>query len=205
MHILYNAWYFTQYYVAIQSAKVEARCNYPNGIGIIQLMGRSSGLIAVHATLSSGDVDLCLVPEVYTPLNGENCAFAFLKKRVEEQGHAVIVVAEGFGEQLFKDESHVIEYDAGGNKKLPIIGPTLKHMVEDYFKSNNSVASVKFIDPSYMIRSVPANSSDSVYCMQLAQNVSIVCCCIYVFILYSIYTLYYYIGCPWGYGWIYEL
>lgn len=153
--------------VAIKAAKVEAQCNYPNGVGIIQLMGRSSGLIAAHATLSSGDVDLCLVPEVKTPFEGEKNALAFLKRRVEANGHAVIVVAEGFGEVIFGQNT---ETDAGGNRKLPPVGPYMKSLVEDYFKSQGSVASVKFIDPSYMIRSVPANSSDSIYCMMLAQN-----------------------------------
>jgi len=153
--------------LAIKAAKVEAQCNYPNGIGIIQLMGRSSGLIAAHATLSSGDVDLCLVPEINTPFEGEKSALSFLKRRVDKNGHAVIVVAEGFGEVIFGKNT---ETDAGGNRKLPPIGPYIKSMVENYFKDQDSVASVKFIDPSYMIRSVPANSSDSLYCMMLAQN-----------------------------------
>lgn len=82
---------------AILSAKTEARCNMPNGIGIVKLMGRSAGFIAVHATLASGDVDLCLVPEVGIQLEGPNGILEFLQKRLAEQGHAVIVVAEGAG------------------------------------------------------------------------------------------------------------
>lgn len=85
---------------AIISAKTEARCNLPNGIGIVKLMGRSAGFIAVHATLASGDVDLCLVPEVSIELDGENGILMFLKKRLAQNGHAVIVVAEGAGEEL---------------------------------------------------------------------------------------------------------
>ena len=104
---------------AILSAKTEARCNYPNGIGIVKLMGRSEGFIAVHATLASGDVDLCLVPEVAIELDGEQGCLPFLLQRVVEQGHAVVVVAEGAGEELLGQS---VEKDASGNKKLPPIG-----------------------------------------------------------------------------------
>ena len=128
---------------------MEAKCNYPNGIGIIQLMGRSSGLIAAHATLSSGDVDVCLVPEVACEFEGPRGILEFIKHRVATQGHAVVVVAEGFGEQILGKS---LEKDAGGNRKLPPIGPYLKGLVEKYFVSCGSEASVKFIDPSYMIR-----------------------------------------------------
>ena len=80
---------------AIRSAKTEATCNRPNGIGIVKLMGRSAGFIAVHATLGSGDVDLCLVPEVDIVLEGPDGCFPHLRRRVKEQGYAVVVVAEG--------------------------------------------------------------------------------------------------------------
>ena len=104
---------------AITSAKTEAKCNLPNGIGIVKLMGRSAGFIAVHATLASADVDLCLVPEVPIELEGPYGCLPFLMKRVKEQGHAVIVVAEGAGEELLGQSAEV---DAGGNRKLPAIG-----------------------------------------------------------------------------------
>lgn len=91
----------------------------PNGIGIVKLMGRSAGFIAVHATLASGDVDLCLVPEVNIQLEGENGCLPYLFDRVKEQGHAVVVVAEGAGEDLLGKS---VETDAGGNRKLPPIG-----------------------------------------------------------------------------------
>jgi 6-phosphofructokinase 1 len=152
---------------AIISAKTEARCNLPNGIGIVKLMGRSSGFIASHATLASGDVDLCLVPEVPIQLEGELGCLPFLRQRVKEQGHAVVVVAEGAGEELLGQST---ETDAGGNRKLPPIGDFLKTKINEYFKKFNEEATVKYIDPSYMIRSVPANASDSLLCMLLAQN-----------------------------------
>lgn len=104
---------------AIASAKTEARCNIPNGIGIVKVMGRSAGFIASHATLSSGDVDLCLIPEIPMVLEGENGFLPFLEQRVRENGHAVVVVAEGAGEDIL---SKSLEVDAGGNRKLPPIG-----------------------------------------------------------------------------------
>ena len=152
---------------AIRAAKTEARCNLPNGIGIVKLMGRSAGFIAVHATLASGDVDLCLVPEVKMELEGDRGCLPFLLRRVTENGHAVVVVAEGAGEEILGTAAEV---DAGGNKKLPPIGEFLKKKVSAYFKQAGMEATVKYIDPSYMIRSVPANASDSLYCMLLAHN-----------------------------------
>lgn len=105
--------------LAIASAKTEAKCNIPNGIGIVKLMGRSAGFIASHATLSSGDVDLCLIPEIPLELEGPKGFLEFLEQRVKDNGHAVVVVAEGAGEDLLSKSSEV---DAGGNRKLPPIG-----------------------------------------------------------------------------------
>jgi len=152
---------------AIRCAKVEAKCNLPNGVGIVKLMGRSAGFIAAHASISSSDVDLCLVPEVPTVLEGDNGCLPHVLQRVKNQGFAVIVVAEGAGEELLGEST---ETDASGNKKLPMIGEFMREKIVDYFRDNGEVATVKYIDPSYMIRSIPANASDSLYCMQLAQN-----------------------------------
>jgi len=152
---------------AIRCAKTEASCNLPNGIGIVKLMGRSAGFIAAHATLGSGDVDLCLVPEIPTVLDGPIGCLPHLFKRVKQKGYAVVVVAEGAGEDILGTSTEV---DASGNKKLPAIGLFMKTAIEKYFEKHGESATVKYIDPSYMIRSVPANASDSLYCMQLAQN-----------------------------------
>ncbi|TMW68811.1 hypothetical protein Poli38472_006279 [Pythium oligandrum] len=151
---------------AIRSAKTEARC-VPNGIGIVKLMGRSAGFIAAHATLSSGDVNLCLIPEIPIELSGPRGCLEHLERVVEEKSHAVVVVAEGAGEELLGTSTIV---DAGGNKKLPPIGEFMKHQVEEHFKRKGKEVTVKYIDPSYMIRSVPANAADSLYCMMLSQN-----------------------------------
>lgn len=135
--------------LAIESAKTEAKCNLPNGIGIVKLMGRSAGFIASHATLSSGEVDLCLIPEIPMELYGQHGFLPFLEERVRENGHAVVVVAEGAGEDVLSESKEV---DAGGNKKLPPVGEFLKNEITKYFKSKNIESTVKYIDPSYMIR-----------------------------------------------------
>lgn len=153
--------------VAIRSAKTEAVCNLPNGVGIVKLMGRSAGFIAAHATMASTEVDLCLIPEVDVVLEGPNGCLPHLMRRVKRQGYAVVVVAEGAGEELMGTST---ETDASGNKKLPAIGEFMKKAITDYFAKNGEVATVKYIDPSYTVRSVPANAADSLYCMQLAQN-----------------------------------
>ncbi|KAH9086568.1 hypothetical protein LEN26_019995 [Aphanomyces euteiches] len=151
---------------AIRSAMIEATC-VPNGIGVVKLMGRSAGFIAAHATLSSGDVDLCCIPEVPIVLEGPLSCLDHVQRVVEQKGHAVVVVAEGAGEELLGTSAQV---DAGGNKKLPPIGQFMKDQLIAHFKKSGKVATVKYIDPSYMIRSVPANAADSLYCMLLGQN-----------------------------------
>jgi 6-phosphofructokinase 1 len=143
---------------AIRSAKTEAICNMPNGVGVVKLMGRSAGFIAAHATMSSGDVDLCLVPEVPIVLEGETGCLPHIMRRVKEQGYAVVVVAEGAGEDVLGVSAEV---DASGNKKLPPIGDFMKKEIEKYFEGHGDVATVKYIDPSYTVRSVPANAADS--------------------------------------------
>lgn len=151
---------------AIESANTEAKC-VPNGIGIVKLMGRHAGFIAVHATLASGNVDLCLLPEAPVVLDGTKGIYTHLSATLTEKGHAVVVVAEGAGEELLGKQNH---FDGGGNRKLPAIGAFLKEAIIEHFKSTGKQVAVKYIDPSYMIRSVRANASDSIMCLILAQN-----------------------------------
>lgn len=152
---------------SIRTAKTEAMCNIPNGIGIIKLMGRSAGFLAAFAALGSGDVDLVLIPEVPIVLEGQDGILPFLRERVKEQKYAVVVVAEGAGEEILGVST---ELDAGGNRARPKIGEFLRDKIAEYFSSFGETATIKYIDPSYTVRSVPANSADSMYCMQLAQN-----------------------------------
>ena len=151
----------------IRTAKTEAMCNVPNGIGIVKLMGRSAGFLAAFAALGSGDVDLVLVPEIPIVLDGPDSILSFLRSRVKEQGFAVVVVAEGAGEDIL-GVSEVL--DSGGNRARPQIGEFITKAIADHFESFGEVATVKYIDPSYTVRSVPANGADSLYCLQLAQN-----------------------------------
>ena len=130
-------------------------------------MGRSAGFLAAFSALGSGDVDLVLVPEVPIVLDGENGILPFIRKRVKEHKYAVIVVAEGAGEELLGKSTRV---DAGGNRERPMIGDFIKNAIGEYFQACGDEATIKYIDPSYTVRSVPANAADSLYCIQLAQS-----------------------------------
>ncbi|CAM9846235.1 unnamed protein product [Ascophyllum nodosum] len=152
---------------AIQAATTEAKCNIPNGVGVVKLMGRSAGYIAAYSTLASGAVDLCLIPEAPIVLYGANGCLPHIMKRVKDKGYAVVVVAEGAGEELLGTSTAT---DPSGNKRLPAIGEFMKKIIEKAYAEKGEQCNVKYIDPSYMIRSVPANAFDQIYCMQLAQN-----------------------------------
>lgn len=149
------------------SIPAEAMCKVPNGIGVIKLMGRSAGFLAAFAALGSGDVDAVLVPEVPIVLEGENGILPFIRQRVKEQKYAVVVVAEGAGEELLGQSTEV---DRGGNRKLPEIAEFIRDQIKDYFEKQGDTCTMTYVDPSYMVRAKTANAADSLYCMQLAQN-----------------------------------
>ena len=150
---------------SIRAAHTEARST-PNGVGLIKLMGRHSGFIACYATLASDDVDLVLIPEVAMPLEGERGVLAHIERVLDAQGHAVVVVAEGAGQDLF---AGVTGADASGNAKLHDIGGLLRDRITAHLGAHGRDFQVRYVDPGYAIRSVPANSHDSVYCTRLAQ------------------------------------
>jgi 6-phosphofructokinase 1 len=152
---------------AIKGAHMEAE-GYPNGIGMIKLMGRHSGFIAATATLAQQDVNFVLIPEIDFELEGKNGLLTKLEKRLSERNHAVIVVAEGAGQNFFKDAK--AEYDPSGNLKLFDIGLFLKDKIQSYFTGKGMEVSIKYIDPSYMIRSLPANANDHVFCGFLGRD-----------------------------------
>uniref|UniRef100_A0A7S1TFU7 ATP-dependent 6-phosphofructokinase n=1 Tax=Compsopogon caeruleus TaxID=31354 RepID=A0A7S1TFU7_9RHOD len=154
---------------AINSAKVEALSGI-NGVGLVKLMGRSSGYIAMFSTLASRDVNICLIPEVSFCLEGPNGVFQHLQEVLETKGHAVVVVAEGAGMDLLSKEQPTTVVDASGNPKLPDVGLWLKDKINQHFKSQEMEINLKYIDPTYMIRTVPANASDSLYCGLLGQS-----------------------------------
>lgn len=152
---------------AISSAHVEAR-GAPGGIGLVKLMGRHSGFIAATATLAQPDVNACLIPEADFDLEGEHGLLRFLERRIDQRNHAVLVVAEGAGQRYFDAEGAAT--DASGNKKLGDIGLFLAARIKAHFEGGPRPLNLKYIDPSYIIRSVPANADDSVFCNFLAYN-----------------------------------
>lgn len=152
---------------AIRGAHNEAE-GYPNGIGLIKLMGRHSGFLAATAALAQQDVNFVLIPEVDFDLDGENGLLACLERRLLSRKHAVIVVAEGAGQKYFDNQKE--ELDLSGNVKLKDIGLYLKDKITQYFNQKEISISLKYIDPSYMIRSLPANSNDHVFCSFLGRD-----------------------------------
>jgi len=163
---------FSEATKSIRAAHVEAT-GAPNGVGLVKLMGRHSGFIACYASLAMSDVNFVLIPEVPFQLDGDGGLLAVLRRRLDRRSHAVIVVAEGAGQDLLDTgaaPNASAMTDASGNKRLTDIGPWLRDRITSHFKSINVELNLKYIDPSYQIRSVPANPYDSVYCVRLAHN-----------------------------------
>ncbi|MFN2267071.1 MAG: ATP-dependent 6-phosphofructokinase [Desulfonatronovibrio sp.] len=157
---------------AVEKATEAIRCAHtealgaPNGIGMVKLMGRESGFIAAQATIALKEVNFVLIPESAFDLHGNNGLLVNLEKRLKDRGHAVIVVAEGAGQELFERKGA----DPSGNIILGDICSILKEEIHAFFKEKDIPITLKFIDPSYIIRSVPANSNDRVYCGFLGQH-----------------------------------
>ncbi|KAK6268128.1 hypothetical protein QUC31_012288 [Theobroma cacao] len=156
---------------AIAAAHVESE-SVENGIGLVKLMGRHSGFIAMYATLASRDVDCCLIPESPFYLEGAGGLLEYIEKRLKENGHMVIVVAEGAGQEFLSENIRTIDkQDASGNKQLQDIGFWISQKIKDHFSKQQKMAmNLKYIDPTYMIRAIPSNASDNVYCTLLAHS-----------------------------------
>ncbi|AMK10358.1 ATP-dependent 6-phosphofructokinase [Pseudodesulfovibrio indicus] len=146
--------------MAIRGAHVEAT-GAPWGVGLVKVMGRDAGFIAAQSALSCQEVNFCLVPEDPFDIDGENGLLAALDARMKRRGNAVIVVAEGAGQDMLEESG---KKDASGNVKLSDIAALLKREIVAHFKAQNIDISLKYIDPSYIIRSVPANANDRIYC-----------------------------------------
>ncbi|CAK9231865.1 unnamed protein product [Sphagnum troendelagicum] len=157
---------------AINAAHVEAE-SADNGIGVVKLMGRYSGSIALYATLASRDVDCCMIPEAPFYLEGAGGLFEFVYRRLRENGHVVLVVAEGAGQDLVAQTLQSNELiDASGNQLLRDIGHWLSQQMKEHFsKLYKEPVTLKYIDPTYMIRAIPGNAADNVYCTLLAHSV----------------------------------
>ncbi len=159
---------------AVSEAKKAVLCSHteaegaPNGIGLVKLMGRRSGFIACHTALAAGVANFVLIPEVPFSLEGPGGFLEHLRRRLERRNHACIIVAEGAGQDLLElDESRK---DASGNVVLEDIGLYLKHRITQFLDEKGIRHTVKYIDPSYIIRSVPATAHDSLYCAKLAHG-----------------------------------
>jgi len=151
----------------LDNAHTEAR-SVENGIALVKLMGRHAGFIAAGATVANQDVNFTLVPEVPFRLDGPKGFLAALRERILNRSHALIVVAEGAGQVLL--EQSVIQRDESGNIRNKDIGLFMRERIEDYFKAEKIPIVMRYIDPSYLVRSSPANSEDSILCDQFARN-----------------------------------
>lgn len=151
---------------ALNCAYVEAT-GAVNGVGLVKLMGRDSGFIACYAAIAGSNVDFVLIPEVEFDLDGEGGLLECLRHRLMKRGNAVIVVSEGAGQHLMQTSDAT---DASGNKRYGDIGTFLKDKINAFFKERRTEVNLKYIDPSYIVRSVPANAQDNVYCSRLAQS-----------------------------------
>jgi 6-phosphofructokinase 1 len=145
----------------LDRAHVEAR-SVENGISLVKIMGRHAGFIAAGATLASQEVNFTLIPELRFKLEGDNGFLVALKNRILDRKHAVIVLAEGAGQDLL-DNSNT-EYDASGNIVLKDIGYFMRAKIEAYFRSEQIPIIMRYFDPNYIIRSCPANAEDSILC-----------------------------------------
>ena len=151
---------------AVTAIHMEAHSQI-NGIGLVKLMGRESGFIATATALASHEVNFCLIPEVPFDLDGPNGFLHWLEVRLQKRAHAVIVVAEGAGQELLNKTNQT---DASGNKKLADIGTFLRDKITEYFKEKDIHINLKYIDPSYQVRAAVANANDSIYCERLGNN-----------------------------------
>ena len=149
----------------INCAHSEAKASR-NGVGLVKLMGRESGWIAASSSIANSNVNFCLIPEVPFDLDGSNGFYEHLRQRLELKDHAVVVVAEGAGQNLVPS----LGKDKSGNIKFGDIGTFLRDDLKRWFAENNTEINVKYFDPSYAIRSTPANANDSEYCLLLGNN-----------------------------------
>ncbi|WP_191015120.1 ATP-dependent 6-phosphofructokinase [Treponema zioleckii] len=151
---------------AVTAIHMEAHSQI-NGIGLVKLMGRESGFIATATALASHETNFCLIPEVPFDMDGPNGFLSYLEQRIKRSKHAVIVVAEGAGQEHLQSTN---EKDASGNKKLADIGLYLKDKINEYFSKKGIHINLKYVDPSYQVRSAVTTANDSIYCERLGNN-----------------------------------
>ncbi len=153
--------------MVLDRAHTEAH-SVQNGVALVRLMGRSAGFIAAGATQASQDVNFCLIPEVPFALEGPGGFLEALERRLRARGHAVIVVAEGAGQDLVAGEE--AGRDASGNARQKDIALHLRERIEAHLRATGVPCTMRYIDPGYLIRSCPADSEDAVLCDLFARN-----------------------------------
>jgi 6-phosphofructokinase 1 len=149
----------------LDCAHTEAH-SHRHGIGLVKIMGRDSGFVVAYAALASRDVNFALIPEVPFELDGEHGLLAQLQRRLESRNHALIAVAEGAGQALIGSSD---ERDPSGNRRHLDIGGFLRRKILEYFQRQEMEINLKYIDPSYTLRSVVPNANDSIYCDNLSR------------------------------------
>ena len=173
IHFIDRSFGFETAYTAavevLRSAQVEAT-GARNGIGLVKVMGRHSGFIACYAAVASTEVDAVLIPEVPLVLEGPRGLFSYLERKLAAQGHALVVVAEGAGQQLLVGSDRLTGTDPSGNARLGDIGGVLSERIRAHSTAHRLGITLKYLDPSYHLRSVPASPTDSLYCWNLARN-----------------------------------
>jgi 6-phosphofructokinase 1 len=147
----------------VTAAHMEANSQI-NGIGLVKLMGRESGFIAAHTALASHEVNFVLIPEVPFDIEGDNGFFFHLEERLKKRKHAVVIIAEGALQDKLIQE---VKTDASGNIKMVDVGAYMRDRIQKYFNERQIEINLKYIDPSYIIRSAPAAPNDSIYCERL--------------------------------------
>ncbi|MBQ3798846.1 MAG: ATP-dependent 6-phosphofructokinase, partial [Treponema sp.] len=100
-------------------------------------------------------------------MDGPNGLLTHLEKRLESRHHAVIIVAEGAGQELLTSTNQT---DASGNKKLADIGIYVRDKITEHFANKKIHINVKYIDPSYEVRAAVTTANDSLYCERLGNN-----------------------------------
>jgi 6-phosphofructokinase 1 len=167
-------WRTFGFWTAVEKAQEVIACAHaeassaPYGVAVVKLMGRHAGFIAAAAAVASQDVNYCLVPEVPFALRGERGLLSLLRERLAERDHAVIVVAEGAGQEHLAEEPE--QHDASGNLLNADIGPWLVGHIKRDLKETGKLFTVKYIDPSYIIRSVPADAEDALLCDAMGRS-----------------------------------
>lgn len=155
----------------IKAAYCEA-ISAVNGLGLVKLMGRYSGFIARDSCMSNQNVDFCLVPELPFELEGPDGLYEAIIERINEKKYCVVVVAEGAEEGLINPEEKITKVekkDESGNLIFDDIGIYLKGEIVKYALAKHKMPiTLKYIDPTYMIRGVASNTEDTIMCAKLA-------------------------------------